>query len=124
MVFYKGSHRHSLDAKSGRIGLLEVPPESLDTTDIKPTEVSMKDGGWAIVDGRLGFKILQGITITVAFAAEEELKEWGKMKLPKIPTLMQRVTEMESEKIRMNFEFVELGSDVGKWHSGQSAAYA
>lgn len=61
----------------------------------------------AILDGRLGFKIVQGFAITFGFAAREELKEWAQMKLPNAQSLKRKVAEMESTTIGMNFEFVD-----------------
>jgi hypothetical protein len=45
VVFYKRSHLHFLQARIARIGLLQVPPESLEREGIEPCEVAMKDGG-------------------------------------------------------------------------------
>jgi hypothetical protein len=44
--------------------------------------------------------------LEVGFAVEKELKEWAKMKLPKLPDLEKIVTDMGDEKIRMNFTFI------------------
>ncbi|KAF2176763.1 hypothetical protein K469DRAFT_605911 [Zopfia rhizophila CBS 207.26] len=107
MVFYNGSHLQSLDAGPAANGLLEIPDSHLKRAGITHTEVEMKGGGLAILDGRLGFKIVQGFAITFGFAAEEELKEWAKMKLPKAQILMKKVAEMESTTIGTNFEFVD-----------------
>lgn len=46
MVFYKRSHLHPLRAKPARIGLLDVPQNSLERDGIEPFEVNMKRGGW------------------------------------------------------------------------------
>jgi hypothetical protein len=51
---------------------------------------------------------LEGVVIEIGFAAEEELKEWGKMLWPKLPNLEQMVAEMESRAIKMNFKFVAV----------------
>lgn len=61
----------------------------------------------AILDGRLGFKIVQGFAITFGFAAREELREWAKMKLPNAQSLKRKVAKMEGTTIRVNFEFVD-----------------
>ena len=45
MVFYKRSHLYFLRPELAKIGLLQVPPESLEREDIKPCKVTMKDGG-------------------------------------------------------------------------------
>ena len=64
----------------------------------------------AIVDGRLGFKIMAGFTITLGFATKEELKVWAKMKLPKAQELIEKVAEMESATMGTNFEFRNEGN--------------
>lgn len=107
VVFYKRSHLHFLQARLARIGLLQVPPESLEREDIESCEVTMKDGGFAIIDGRLAFRIVNGQAIIVGFAVEEEVKVWAKMRLPKEAGVMAKVEEMNGEKIVMNVEFVE-----------------
>lgn len=60
----------------------------------------------AIIDARLGFKIIQGVTVIVGFAIEEEIKHWRKMMLPKEPALMQMIDGMKSERIGVNVEFI------------------
>jgi hypothetical protein len=50
---------------------------------------------------------MQGFSITFGFAVEEELKEWAKMKLPNVKALTEKVAEMKSATIGLNFEFVE-----------------
>jgi hypothetical protein len=64
-------------------------------------------GHRAIVDARLGFKILQGFTITFGFATQDELKGWVTMKLPSSDRLREKVASMTTKKIGMNFEFVD-----------------
>lgn len=43
MMFYKRSHLYPLRAKPARIGLLEVPKESLRTDKIEASEVEMME---------------------------------------------------------------------------------
>jgi hypothetical protein len=64
----------------------------------------------SIVDGRLSFTIIQGITITLGFAVQEELKHWDKMYLPNVENLKRKVAEMKCRTISMNFDFGELGT--------------
>jgi hypothetical protein len=61
----------------------------------------------AILDGRLGFTIVQGKVITFGFAVQEELEHWGKMHLPNVETLKQKVAGMEGTTIGVNFDFVD-----------------
>ena len=67
----------------------------------------------AMIDGRTAFKIVNGYTIVIGFAVEEELKFWGKMGFPKKIGVMEKIKGMESEKIGMNVEFVEKRSMDG-----------
>ena len=62
----------------------------------------------AIVDARLGFKILQGLSITIGFATEVELRSWVKMTLPNSDRLKDKVALMSTPKIGTNFEFADL----------------
>jgi len=50
--------------------------------------------------------MVQGITVIVGFAVDDELRHWTKMKIPNETGLMQKVKDMESEKIGINVEFV------------------
>jgi hypothetical protein len=43
--FYKRSHLHVLQADIAKIGLLQVPPENLESEGIESCEVTMKAGG-------------------------------------------------------------------------------
>lgn len=61
----------------------------------------------AVIDGRTAFKIVNGHINVVGFAIEEELQYWGKMQLPNKTGVIQKVQDMESEKIGMNVEFLE-----------------
>jgi len=65
----------------------------------------MKDGGLAIWDGSLRFSIIQGRAIMFGFATREELDEWGKMYLPNMQNLKQKVAQMEGTTIGVNFDF-------------------
>lgn len=62
----------------------------------------------AIADARLGFKLLRGLTITIGFATESELRSWAKMTLPKSDRLKDKVALMDTPKIGTNFEFTDL----------------
>src|SRR2546421_11281986 len=55
----------------------------------------------AIVDARLAFTILQGLTITFGFANQDELNGWVTMKLPNSDRLKEKIASMTTEKIRI-----------------------
>lgn len=106
VIFYKRSHLYPLKTKDAGIGLFDVNLENmLGRKDIKPFEVKMEGGGFAIIDGRLAFKLIQGRSIIAGFASEGELRSWVKMKFPKTESVMQKIDEMVSETLGINYEF-------------------
>jgi len=113
MAFYKRSHLYPLRAVRAKIGLLDVPHSNLAKYGLDGYLVHMKEGGLAIIDGRLGFEMIQGNTVMAGFATEEELKLWEKMLLPKTTSLMRKIKEMESKQIGINVEFIDLGLEHG-----------
>lgn len=63
----------------------------------------------SILDGRTGFRILEGRAVMFAFVAPDELVHWAKMELPKLPELQEEVKRIETnyKTIGVNFTFVE-----------------
>ncbi|KAI9765873.1 MAG: hypothetical protein M1839_005289 [Geoglossum umbratile] len=106
-VFYKHSHLQSQVRKVAANGLLEIPQDQLSKDTIERVEVEMKEGGLAVCDARLGFTVIKGIVVTIAFAVEEELVEWAKMRLPNSPNFKKKVATMTRAKIGTNFHFQE-----------------
>ncbi|KAA8611963.1 hypothetical protein TUN199_01295 [Pyrenophora tritici-repentis] len=103
--FYKRSHLHVLQADIARIGLLQVAPENLESEEIESCEVTMEAGGFAIIDGRLAFRIIKGQAIIVGFGVDEEVKEWNKMRFPREVSIIEKVRAMNRERIFMNVLF-------------------
>ena len=64
-----------------------------------------------ILDARLGFEIRQGYAITFMFATDDVLAAWPKMILPNLRMLIEKVADMESPKIGVNFEFKGSAGD-------------
>lgn len=62
----------------------------------------------------LGFKMLQRVTIVAAFAVKEELKFWNRMQLPNTANLTQLIRDMETERIGMNVEFINVEPESGE----------
>ena len=63
------------------------------------------DSNRAIVDGRVGIELVEGYAITFEFATSEIIAIWPKLSLPNIPLLVDKVSQMESPKIKMNVSF-------------------
>ncbi|KAI9772492.1 MAG: hypothetical protein M1840_000697 [Geoglossum simile] len=76
----------------------KVPTKATLTEHI---EVEMKEGGLAVCDAHLDFTVIKGIIVTIAFAVEEELVEWAKMRLPNLPNFKKKVATIMRVKIEM-----------------------
>ncbi|KAK4107107.1 hypothetical protein N656DRAFT_720756 [Canariomyces notabilis] len=108
--FWGRSQLHALNGIAAANGLLEVPSGRLEGLGLQPTEVVLERGGLALLDARLAFNIIEGFAITFAFATQEELRTWSKMRIPKqIDRLDQKMAEMESKHIGVNFAFEKSG---------------
>ncbi len=60
----------------------------------------------ALLDARLAFNIIEGFAVTFAFATQEELQTWSKMRIPRqTDRLAQKMAEMGSKHIGVNFAF-------------------
>jgi len=110
VVYHNKSHLHSLNSVQAANGLFEIPLANLGRVGSIGTELVFQNGGLAIVDARLAFEIKQGSPITSVFAAEDELKRWAKIILPKSDDIMRKVTEMESERLGVNVSFIARGT--------------
>lgn len=69
-----------------------------------------------ILDARLGREICKGYAITVIFMTEELLARFKipKMPLPNLPGLKDKVADMESARVRLNFEFEDSTGTADK----------
>lgn len=61
-----------------------------------------------VVDSRVGVEWKAGSLVIFEFGTEDVVKTWAKMILPKLDGLPQKVSDMESPRIGLNFEFEEL----------------
>ncbi|KAK3328704.1 hypothetical protein B0T19DRAFT_357440 [Cercophora scortea] len=107
VAYYVGSHLHDMATSRGRRSLYEIPLSELDRVGSEPEHKEFPDGGFVILDARLGFEIKQGYAITFLFAANEVLANWAKIILPHSEALEEKVSDMEKEstKIGLNFTF-------------------
>ncbi|XP_044717997.1 uncharacterized protein HRG_07357 [Hirsutella rhossiliensis] len=106
-AFYSGSHLHSLPTVRAANDLFEIPSAALRRVGCEGKETEFSNGGLVILDARLSFEIKQGSATMFAFTTRDELATWAKMILPKSPGLAQKVAEMESTTIGVNFAFEE-----------------
>ncbi|KAJ5543904.1 hypothetical protein N7494_005183 [Penicillium frequentans] len=106
-TYYCGSHLHSLPTIKAANGLFEIPSAGLRIAACQGKDIEFPNGGLVILDARLAFEIKQGSATTFAFTTKSELATWAKMTLPKSHGLAQKVAEMESTGIGVNFAFEE-----------------
>jgi hypothetical protein len=66
----------------------------------------------SILDGRTGFRILEGEAVMFAFVAPDELIHWAKMELPDLLELQEEVKQIRTkdQTIGVNFTFLSRGS--------------
>ncbi|PQK18026.1 hypothetical protein BB8028_0010g00180 [Beauveria bassiana] len=87
---------------SRKWGLLAASERHFDL----PISTSFKLGGLAFSDSRLGFAIRRGFVIFIGFATENEVKEWGKMKLPYSDQMKEVIQSLEARGTRMNYAWL------------------
>jgi hypothetical protein len=66
----------------------------------------------ALIDGRVGWTILEGQAMAIGYASEEEIKHWGKFELGDTPSLREKVAELYRNGIRTKTIFVKPQSTV------------
>jgi len=107
--YYGGSHLHDLPVEEGERSLYEILPSALVEVGCKATPKKFKEGGLVVLDSRIGYEIKEGYVIAFEFATEDLIKSWKKMILPDSRTLRDKVTNMGSERIGINFVFEGSG---------------
>ncbi|KAI3331230.1 hypothetical protein F4824DRAFT_476004 [Ustulina deusta] len=121
VVFYEGTHLQNVDAKESKSleesegkdwGLLALPRTQMRRHGIVEKTVEMKQGGLVLLDGRLGFTILNGYVFNIGFAAEAEIQFWAKMDLPASDEIKAKVDELQ-QRLNTNFTFVG-GQETGQ----------
>ncbi|KAF1840118.1 uncharacterized protein K460DRAFT_410724 [Cucurbitaria berberidis CBS 394.84] len=105
VVCWSGSHRANINTKIGKRATFETTQAALLDANCKPSEKKFPEGGLMIRDPRLCMESRKGYTITFMFATEELFTNWPKMLLSDLPELREKVANMESTRISMNFAF-------------------
>lgn len=102
---YPGSHLRDLPTKACDRSTYAVEELDLKQACLAAQDAKFNDGGIVIRDARLSVKIVEGYTITFIFATDDLVATWPKMLLPNTDALKDRVAEMESPDIGVNFAF-------------------
>lgn len=61
-----------------------------------------------MLDARLGIELKERYVISFLFATEDVFAKWPPMFLPNFPKLREKVREMESPEIGVNFAFKDV----------------
>lgn len=59
----------------------------------------------AILDGRLGFSLVEGVAVALVFAVEERLKRFAKLQFPNLPEIKTKAAELTHSTIGFNITF-------------------
>ncbi|KAG7409528.1 hypothetical protein Forpe1208_v010761 [Fusarium oxysporum f. sp. rapae] len=91
-TLYSGSHLHHLNAKDSDNSLLEVSDKALQQDDIQQRPYHIDLGGFAIVDGRCAWQMMNGKGVLFGFAIPDEARHWFPMAFPS--TLQSTITNI------------------------------
>ncbi|KAG8422544.1 hypothetical protein J3459_010285 [Metarhizium acridum] len=103
--YWPGSHLHNLPTTEGKRSTYEVEESDLKDAGLIPQNIQFVSGAMVIRDARLSVRIVKEYAITFIFAEEDLAASWPKMLLPNLDVLKQKVANMESQDIAVNFSF-------------------
>lgn len=109
--YYGGSHLVQLPVEKTGYNFYSTPQPALDQAGLKGDDLEFKAGGIVIFEAQLRLEIKQGFALMSIFVVEAGLPKWTPMLLPRLPdeleqkALEQKVADMESTEIGLNFEF-------------------
>lgn len=107
ITFYKGSQLLFFNAKEDpdNWGVLKTPRSNMKRKGVVATVEDMPNGGYTIIDSRLGWTCEAGGFMNIGLGDDREVAEWIKMQLPDTKPLRAKVDELESLGFRTNFTF-------------------
>jgi hypothetical protein len=111
VVFYEGSQLQFFDAEEDQenYGVLNTPRSNMKREGIVWVAEDMPNGGYTIIDSRIGWTYEAGEGfMNIALGVEEEVNEWGAMKLPDTQALRAKVADLESRGFRTRFAFEDI----------------
>ncbi|KAI0404023.1 hypothetical protein F4802DRAFT_569439 [Xylaria palmicola] len=112
VTYYEGSQLQLFNAGDPENwGIFRIPISDIERKGIVTTTQDMPNGGYTIIDSRLGWTCQQGKFMNIGFGTEDEVGKWGKMELPDTQALRAKVAELEADGFRTNFTFVPYNND-------------
>ncbi|PCG88479.1 Hypothetical protein PENO1_110050 [Penicillium occitanis (nom. inval.)] len=117
VIYFNRSHRYELPGVHASNGLWEVPFAALESAGCgEGSKIVFGHGGFTIQDARIAFEIKKGTPIATVFATRDVVKKWAKMTFPKMPQMVEKVTELQREStkigIHFQYEMKETNSDA------------
>ncbi|CAG9956759.1 unnamed protein product [Clonostachys rosea f. rosea IK726] len=109
VVFYEGSQLQFFDAKEDRdnYGVLNTHRSNMYRKGIVWTEKDMPNGGYTIIDSRIGWTYEKGGGfMNIALGEDGEVQNWGNMELPDTQALRAKVAELESRGFSTRFVYI------------------
>lgn len=110
LFFYKGSEKLYIsgDKKMNKTwGLVTTPKKNMNREGISEEVIKMKLGGLVLVDSRLGFTPLSGLSINIGFTTKKELGHWAKMGLPYSELFKTKIEELERRGLPINYIWID-----------------
>ncbi|KAI1357215.1 hypothetical protein F5Y08DRAFT_324789 [Xylaria arbuscula] len=112
-LLFEGSHKEKIRGKvMSRFGLLTLPHDTLRTEGIAAVLHEMAEGGFALIDGRTGWTLLEGQEMVIGYASEAEIRSWGEYELGDTAPLREKVAELYRNGIKAKFKFVKPQSTM------------
>ncbi|KAF5122359.1 hypothetical protein E5D57_012836 [Metarhizium anisopliae] len=109
--YRRQSHLHDLPAvENKKRSLHETSSAAYDEAGCEAEIMTFPDGGKVILDARVGYEIRQGYAIVFEFAEHGIAYGWKKMMLPGTKELRDKVQQMQSKDISVNFAFKEVAA--------------
>ncbi|KAI0163858.1 hypothetical protein GGR57DRAFT_489633 [Xylariaceae sp. FL1272] len=107
-LLFEGSHERRIHGKvMSRFGLLTSPHGVLRKEGIAAVTHEMAKGGFALIDGRTGWTLLEGQEMVIGYASEAEIRSWGEYELGDTAALRDKVAELNRNGIKAKFKFVK-----------------
>ncbi|KAI1318085.1 hypothetical protein F5Y16DRAFT_414507 [Xylariaceae sp. FL0255] len=101
-TIWRGAHRHKLHYIWGENSLWLTPRAFLYGLGLEPVEVTLEQGGFAIVDSRIPLSIARGTTTTFGFGTKEVVHQWKPMEIPQTPDIEETIASMKSANFGVN----------------------
>jgi len=111
-LLFEGSHHKIVREKkvADEFGLLTLPHDALKIEGIMHVQHYIAQGGFAFIDGRVGWTILGGELIAIGYASPAEIAHWGWIEVGDTAPLRDKVAELNRRGLMTKIKFVKRES--------------